>query len=105
MTCDAHIRTRMSYSSQKSCVKIWFGLVEPFKSYVHKHFSVGAETPIRGGGLHLTCDAHFRTRMCYFSQKSCVKIWFGLAQIGGMLSLRRATCDLRCPFSNLPELF
>ena len=39
----------LSYSSQKSRVKIWFGLVEPFKSYrVHKHFSAGAETPIRG---------------------------------------------------------
>ena len=33
LTFDAHFRTRMSYSSQKSCVKIWFGLVEPFKSY------------------------------------------------------------------------
>ena len=30
----------------KSRVKIWFGLVEPFKSYrVHKHFSGGG-----GGG-------------------------------------------------------
>ena len=38
MTCDAYFRTWLSYSSQKSCVKIWFGLVEPFKSYrVHKH--------------------------------------------------------------------
>ena len=33
MTCDAHLRTWPSYSSQKSCVKILFGLVEPFKSY------------------------------------------------------------------------
>ena len=33
MTCNAHFRTQPSYSSQKSCVKIWFGLVEPFKSY------------------------------------------------------------------------
>ena len=34
---------------KKSCVKIWFGLVKPFKSYVHKHFlGGGAETPIRG---------------------------------------------------------
>ena len=33
VTCDAHFRTCLSYSSQKSCVKIWFGLVEPFKSY------------------------------------------------------------------------
>ena len=46
MTCDAHFRTRPSYSSQKSCVKIWFGLVKPFKNHrVHKHFSGG------GGGV------------------------------------------------------
>ena len=37
MTCDAHYRTWPSYSSKKSYVKIWFGLVEPFKSYrAHK---------------------------------------------------------------------
>ena len=40
------------------------------------------------GGLHLTCDARFRTRMSYSSQKSCVKIWFWLVEIGGMLMLR-----------------
>ena len=53
-------------------------------------------------GLHLTCDAHFQTRMSYSSQKSCVKIWFGLVEIGGMLMLMGAedpllggvTCDL-----------
>ena len=33
VTYDAHFRTWLSYSSQKSCVKIWFGLVKPFKSY------------------------------------------------------------------------
>ena len=39
-------------------------------------FSVGwgggwvAETPMRGVGLHLTCDAHFRTWSSYLSQKS-----------------------------------
>ena len=33
MTCDAHFLTWPSFSSQKSCVKIWLGLVEPFKSY------------------------------------------------------------------------
>ena len=37
VTCDAHFQTWPSYFTQKSCVKIWFGLVEPFKSYrVHK---------------------------------------------------------------------
>ena len=30
---QCHFQTWPSYSSQKSCVKIWFGLVEPFKSY------------------------------------------------------------------------
>ena len=146
MTCDAYFRTRISYSSQKSCVKIWFGLVEPFKSYhlnfpwgqkppirgvacdlqcpfsdlaelfqskvicvnlvrigwafqelsCPQTFFYGAETPIRGGELHLTCDAHFWTRMSYSSQKSCVEIWFGLVEIGGMLILRgvlHVTCD------------
>ena len=33
MAFDAHFRTQPSFSSQKSCVKIWFGLVELFKSY------------------------------------------------------------------------
>ena len=51
MTCDAHFQTRISYSSQKSCVKIWFGLVEPFKSY-HLNFPLGQKPPIRG----VTCD-------------------------------------------------
>ena len=63
VTCDAHFRTRMSYSSQKSCVKIWFGLVETFKSY-HLNYPRGQKPTIRG-----------------------------------------VTCDLRCPFSNLAELF
>ena len=71
-----------------------------------------AETPM--GGLHLTCDAHFRKRMSYSSQESCGKIWFGLVEIEGMLILRGGgrnpllvgvTCDLRCQFSNLVELF
>ena len=66
MACDAHFRTRMGYFSQKLVVKIWFGLVEPFKSY-HLNFlgdGGGQNPPIRG-----------------------------------------ATCDLQCPFSNLAELF
>ena len=32
------------------------------------------------GGLHVICDAHFWTWPSYFSQKSCVKIWFGLVE-------------------------
>ena len=80
LTCDAHFRTRVSYSSQKSRVKIWFGLVEPFKGY---HFNFpGGRNPLffLGGGLHVTCDAHFRTWPSYSSQKSCVKIWIRLVE-------------------------
>ena len=36
------------------------------------------------GGLHLTFDVHFRTWMSYSGEKSCVKIWFGLVEIGGV---------------------
>ena len=39
------------------------------------------------GGLYLTCDVHFWTRMSYSSQMSCVEILFGLIEIGGMLIL------------------
>ena len=154
MTCDAHLRTWPSYSSHKSYVKIWFGLVELFKSLrVHKQtnkhtnikknhrrnwkqypsekFFSGWMTSkaawlwcaqrgitiiksiwksrnltylvantyglnfikiggiwILQGGLHVTCDAHFRTRLTYSSQESCVKIWFGLVEIGGMWIFR-----------------
>ena len=64
------------------------------------------------GGSHLNCEAHFRTWMSHSCQKSCVEIWFGLVEIGGMLILRgaedllleRVTCDLRCPFLNLAEV-
>ena len=51
---NAHFRTRISYSSQKSCVKIWFGLVEPFKSY-HLNFPWGQKPPIRGTACDLQC--------------------------------------------------
>ena len=59
LTCDAHFQTQMSYSSQKSCVKTWFGLDEPFKRY-HLNFFLffglgggeGKKPPIRG----VTCD-------------------------------------------------
>ena len=77
VTCDAHFRTQISYSSQKSCVKIWFGLVQPFKSY-HLNFP-GGRSPLLGG-LHVVCGAHFRTWPSYSSQKLCVEIWFGLVE-------------------------
>ena len=146
MTCDAHFRTRISCSGQKSCVTIRFGLVEPFKSY-HLNFPWGQKPPIRGvymwpampifklgraipvkshmckfgsdwlslsrvimstniflwgrnpllgGGLHLTCDAHFWTWKSYSNQKSCVEIWFGLVEIGGMLIFERGGLHVTC---------
>ena len=72
----------------------------------------GGRNPLFGG-LHLTYDSHFRTRMSYSSQKSWVKIWVGLIEIGDMFILREGrnpllrgvTCDLQCPFSNLAEIF
>ena len=48
VTCDAHFQTLISYSNQESCVKIWFGLVEPFKSY-HLNFPWGQKPPMGGG--------------------------------------------------------
>ena len=167
VTCDAHFWTLLSYSSQKSCVKIRFGLVEPFKSYlifIFFFFWGGGVRPAQlgglmwpampifepgrailvkshvwkfgldwlslsrvivstnifrgaypqmGGGLHLTCDAHFRTQMSYSSKTLGDNIWFGLVEIGSMPMLREAedpllggvTCDLQCPFLNLAELF
>ena len=77
LTCDAHFRTRMSYSSQKSCVKIWFGLVEIGGMLILRW----KKLHIRGvGELHVTCDAQLRTWPSYSSQKSYVKIWFGLVE-------------------------
>ena len=45
----------------------------------------GQQKPPIRRGLHLTCDAHFRTRISYSSQKSCVKIWFRLVEIGMLI--------------------
>ena len=87
VTCNAHFRTRISYSSQKSCVKIWFWLVEPFKNY-HLNFLWGQKPPIGGGGATLTYNAHVRTWPSYSSQKSYVEI---LVRIG------RAFQELSCP--------
>ena len=78
MTCDAHFRTLMSYSSQNSCVKIWFGFVEPFKVY-HLNFPGGHKPPIRGVTYDLRCPFSnlaelFQSKVIY------VKIWFGLVE-------------------------
>ena len=79
MTFDAHFRTWMSYSSQKSCVKIWFGLVEIGGMLIVRGWRAGGQKPL-SRGLHVTCNTHFRKWPSYFSQKSCVKIWFGLVE-------------------------
>ena len=115
VTCDAHFRTWPSYSSQKSCVKIWLGLVEPFKSSrVHKHFSGG------GGGINpllvrvtfdLWCpfsnsDELFQSKVMW-ENLVCIG-WnrrYGNVEEGGRPPLWGVTCDLWCPFSNLAELF
>ena len=88
--CDARFQTRMSHSNQKSCVKIWFGLVEIGGMLI---FS-GGRSPLLGG-LHVTCNAHFRTWLSYSSQKSCVVIWFGLVEIGGTWIFRGAEAPIR----------
>ena len=53
MTCDAHFQTWLSYSNQKSCVKILFGLVEPVKSYCGNRSGRGGggggRNPLLGG--------------------------------------------------------
>ena len=88
VTCDAHFQTWSSYSSQKSYVKIWFGLVVSFKSYhVHKHFSGWQKPPIRGGYIWPVMSI-FELGWAISVKKSCVKICFGLVEIGGMLILR-----------------
>ena len=118
VTCNAHFRTRISYSSQKSCVKIWFWLVEPFKNY-HLNFLWGQKPPIGGGGATLTYNAHVRTWPSYSSQKSYVEIWFGLVEpfksyrVHKHLSMGQklpiggggVTFDLWIPFLNSDELF
>ena len=104
-TCDANFRTWPSYSSQKSCVKICFGLVEPFKSYsVHKHFSRDAETPIRRVTFDLWCPFS-NSDVLFQSKVMCSDLlWIGWNQ--RYVNFEEGiTCDLWCPFSNLAELF
>ena len=48
-TCNAHFRTWLSYSSQKSCVEIWFGLVWIGWNRKHVNFEGGGRSPVRGG--------------------------------------------------------
>ena len=76
----------------------------------------GGRNPLLGE-LHLTYDAHFRTWRSYCSEKSCVKIWCGLVEIGGMLMfsggpgggekppISGVTFKLRCQFSYTTEIF
>ena len=94
---------------------VWIGWAFQELSF---EFSVGGggRNPILGG-LHVTCNAHFRTWPSYSSQKSYVKIWLGFVLpfksyrvhkhfSGGRNPLLwRVTFDLRCPFPNSDELF
>ena len=85
------------------------------KSEVFEFSGGGGGRSPQLGVFHVTCDTHFRTQMSYSGQKSCVKIWFGLVEPFRVIiwifqgrqkpPVRGVTCDLRCPFSNLAELF
>ena len=85
MTCDAHFQTRISYSNQKSCVKIWFGLAEPFKSY-HLNFPCGQKPPIGGVASDLQCPFSDLAEL-FQSKVICVN----LVRIG------RVFQELSCP--------
>ena len=81
MTCDAHFQTRISYSNQKSCVKIWFGLVAPFKSY-HLNFQWGQKPPIGGVASDLQCP--FSDLAELFQSKVMCKFgsdWLSLSRV------------------------
>ena len=81
MTCDAHFRTWISYSSQKLCVTIWFGLVEPFKSY-HLNFPWGQKPPMRGVACDLQCP--FSDLAELFQSKVMCKFgsdWLSLSRV------------------------
>ena len=69
----------MSYSNQKSCVKIWFGLVEPFKSY-HLNFPGGGQKPpIRGVTYDLRCLFSNLAKL-FQSKVMCENmVWIGLS--------------------------
>ena len=111
----ALIHPEVAYNNRKH-LKIWESAVFSGLNFIKIIgiwiFRMGGRNPLLGG-LHVTCDAHFRTRLSCSSQKSCVKIWFRLVEIGGTWLFRGGrspllegvTCDLRCPPSNLAKLF
>ena len=66
VTFNAHFRTQMSYSSQKSCVKIWFRLVQIGGMQNFGWGGGGGRSPLFVGS-HVTGDAHFRTWPSCFS--------------------------------------
>ena len=104
VTCNAHFRTWLSYSSQKSSVQIWFRLVEPFKSYrVHKHFSMGQKPPIRGGYIWPVMPIFELGWAIPVKSHGWNLVWIGwnrrYVNFEG-----EVTCDLRCPILNLAEV-
>ena len=125
VTCDAHFRTWPSYSSQKSCVKIWFRLVEPFKGNcgnipptpqkklnfprqqkplmrvaciwpVMPIFELGWAIPVTSHVWKFGLD-WLKSEICEFSRGGGAEV----PCCGG----GEVTCDLWCPLSSLAELF
>ena len=115
MTCDVHFRTWISYSNQKSCVKIWFGLVEPFKSY-HLNFPWEQKPPIRGVASDLQCPFSDLAEL-FQAKVICVNLvldWLSPSRVivstniflwGRLPLLGGVTFELWCPFLNSDELF
>ena len=114
MTCNAHIRTGLAIPV-KSRVEIWFGLVEPFKSY-HLNFPWGQKPPIRGVVWDLQCP--FSDLAELFQSKvicvNLVRISWAFQELsrpqtffygGRNPQLGGVTFDLWCPFLNSDELF
>ena len=88
----ALIHPEVAYNNRKH-LKIWESAVFSGLNFIKIIgiwiFRMGGRNPLLGG-LHVTCDAHFRTRLSCSSQKSCVKIWFRLVEIGGTWLFRGA---------------
>ena len=102
-------------SSQKSCVKNWFRLVEPFKSY-HLNFPWGQKHPIRGVTCDLQCP--FSNLAQLFQSKvicvNLVRIGWAFQELSCPTNIflwgknpvgEGVTFDLWCPYLNSDELF
>ena len=89
VTCNAHFRTWLTIPVKSHLCKFGSDWLSLSRVIVSTNIFLWGRLPLLGwGGSHLNCDAHFWNRMSYSSQNSCVEIWFGLVEIGGMLILR-----------------